>query len=179
MEDRSRVLQAERYPVNDNYQRRNEIYRAGGAVELNQPIRSFEYMVPTDNPSLQRMTIPTPWQEGGPSGHPHIQVAHTTATATNIPQVTQSARRVGSPPRSGNLLPTEDRRFPIVLPQRFSRIGDSQAPIPNRPNMPQLAESEKPYPFTSRKKRETSNSHCNTQPVFGSQPDNRQLPTQD
>ena len=129
MEDRSRVLQAERYPVNDNYQRRNEIYRAGGAVELNQPFRSFEYMVPTDNPSLQRMTIPIPWQGGGPSGHPHIQVAHTTATATNIPQVTQSARRVGSPPRSGNLLPTEDRRFPIVLPQRFSRIGDSQAPI--------------------------------------------------
>ena len=75
------------------------------------------------------MTIPIPWQGGGPSGHPHIQVAHTTATATNIPQVTQSARRVVSPPRSGNPLPTEDRHFPIVLPQRLSRIGDSQAPI--------------------------------------------------
>ena len=129
VEDRSRVLQAEHYPVNDNYQRWNEIYQAEEAVEVNQPTRSYEYMVPTDNPSLQRMTIPTPWEECGPAGHPHIQVAHTTTTDTNIPQVTQPARRVGSPSRSGNRLPTEDRRFPIVRPQQFSRIGGSQAPI--------------------------------------------------
>ena len=156
----------------------NENYRVEGTVGVNQPSRSYGYMTPTDSPSLQGLTIPTPWQGGIPFRHPCIQVEHTAATSTNIPQGTLAARRVVLPQKIGNQLPAQDCRFPDVLPQRISKIGESQISICQPTQYTPLSKSEKPNPYATIKNREASNSHYSTQTVLETLPYTRQFPLQ-
>ena len=85
-------------------------------------------MVPTDNPSVQGTSVPTPLQGGIPFRHPRIQVAHTAATASNISQETLAARRAVLPWKFGSLLPAEDRRF-LAVPH--SALVEEGQPSPD------------------------------------------------